>query len=416
MYLKTYKKYFLLWGLLIFILGCSSMDDGDKEPSDSISFVSFEALDRENLGNGADVYINYSIASDVSLIKELRLLVSKTTISIEEAIQVTNPNYGVLTISESNQEMLSKNLSDIEGNLVNEDINYYVYILGILKDSEASPELSPVAELMLVNEIAVTTPKLSGSFFAMEDIVIDSEGTLYVNGGGINQDLLYKVTKDGESSVLNNKMNFGVGITLDDEGNIYTSSFTSTVIKKITPEGEATDFVVDTRLVGGGGLTFDANGNLFNCFYSSTKLFKITAGLVEEYTTSTLFNGPVGITYVQEQDKLYVSSFNDGKIFEIGSDSSIKEIADTPASIGHLSYADGYFYVTGYIENKVYKVSLEGVVAATIGTGAFSELDGTADKATFSQPNGIEVTPDGKYVYVTQGSGTLRKIILEREN
>jgi DNA-binding beta-propeller fold protein YncE len=207
-----------------------------------------------------------------------------------------------------------------------------------------------------------------------------------------------------------------VGIALDTEGKIYSSNFNNTTIKKTTPVGVTSNLVTNNLLTGGGGLAFDNDGNLFNTFFSSATLYKITNGVVTEFTTSNLFNGPVGLTYDKVRGELYVASFNSGKILNVAVDGTVTEVADTPATIGHLAYANDHFYVTGWNEHKVYKVSLTGAIVETIGRGTNADLDGPAASAQFSQPNGIAVSPDGRYVFVSQGNGKLRKIIMARDN
>ncbi|MGL1885619.1 MAG: hypothetical protein OCD76_03815 [Reichenbachiella sp.] len=407
--------YFAIIGLLI-ISACS--DDPEESLLEStITFTQFQVSDIENLNNSADIYLRYAIGGDINTIDELRLLFSKSILSPEEALQIERNNYQRLTISQSLQTSLDENLTDTEGDMIEEGTSYQTYLLGVFQNDKIAPILSEVSTITLNNEILVTTPVLTGSFNASEDIVIGSDGTLYANGGGVSEKNLYKVTPEGVSTVLSNTQNGAVGITLDEDGNIYSSNYNSRVIQKVTPSGQASDFVSNSLLIGGGGLAFDNDGNLFNTFWAETTLFRIVDQVVEPFTTSAAFNGPVGVTYDKESEKLFVASFNSGKIFHISTDDgSVTEVADTPASIGHITYANGYFYVSGWNEHQVFQVSLDGQTIVTIGSGVSSHIDGTASTAGFVSPNGIEATSDGKHVYVTQGNGRLRKIIMARED
>lgn len=400
---------------LMAISACSDNDD-DTEPI-TVAFTHFEVSDQENLNNSADIHLSYAIEGDITTVDELRLLISKSPLTQQEAVQIPSGNYQVSTISESLRALLDENLSDTDGDLITEGTNYNTYLLGVFQNDEIVPIFSASSSVMLSNETVVTTPQLNGSFNGSEDIAIGSDGTLYISGGQTAKNNLYEITPEEVSSVLNDTMNHPVGIALDDDGNIYTSNFESIIIKKTTPAGIATDFATDSQLVGGGGLVFDNDGNLFNTFFASTSIYRITEGNVEVFASSSSFSGPVGMSYDKERNNLYVANFNGGKIFLVSEDGAeITEVANTPATIGHLSYANDHFYITGWNEHKVYKISLEGEIIQTIGSGSNSQIDGSINVAAFSQPNGIEATSDGRYVYVTQGNGRLRKIVMPREN
>lgn len=403
---------------------CSEVESSSGKEGTTVNLSAFNVADRENLGNSGDIYLNYSISGDISELNEVRLMVSKSTLTREEAENVASENYFVPELSSSFQSIINENLLDVAGDLITEDELYNIYILMVF-DGEIVSELSEPVSLTLSNEIVVTTPTLSGSFNAMEDIVISSDGTLYVNGGGISETALYKVTSDGESSLLNNSMEGAVGIALDANENIYSSNFNARTIKKTTLSGTATDFVsvtndfdTDDRLVGGGGLAFDEEGYLYNTFWASSTLYRITpAGVIENFVTSSSLNGPVGVYYDRDDQELYVSNFTDGKILNVSTDDgTITTVVDTDISIGHLCVADGYFYATGWDEHVVNRVSPDGNKVEVIGSGLDGTTDGTVSEASFSQPNGIDATPDGKYIYVTQGDGKLRKIVLKRES
>lgn len=417
---------FTVFLTLVFFCSCSGDDSDPKDPKDpvdptqaGITFGEITAKDYENMGHSGDILLSYTIPDgDISKIEELRFFVSTSSgITVNSLLQVSESNYRLTPISASVSTKLDANLNDIDGNLIVEGADYTVYILAVLNDDSQEPTLSNPISLRLNNEIVVTTPKLTGSFNASEDIVITSDGTLYANEG-FEGSGLYKVTPEGASSVVSSAMQGPVGIALDNDENVYTSNFGGTVIKKITPSGVVSDFVTDSRLAGGGGLAFDNDGNLFNTFYSSSTVYRVSpAGDVENFATSNVFNGPVGVAYDRARGNLFVASFDTGKIFNVSDDGSVTEVADTDLSIGHLSYANDHFYITGWNEHKVYKVSLTGEVVAEIGSGSNAQNDGTVLEAAFTQPNGIEATTDGRYVYVTQGgNGGLRKIVMPREN
>ena len=407
--------------LLVFFVNCSKsdpdpMESGNPNSNPKISITINGVSDYENLGNSADIFVNYSTTGNSSTIKELRLYISTASdLTENDLLQIPVSNYHIMPVGTSLKTVLDPTLNDTDGNPITEEKEYTISILGLLNDEASAPLLSNALSLTLKNEIVVTTPLLKGAFKAGEDIAITSNGTLYINEG-FQGNKLYKITPNGESSIFSSAMNGPVGIALDKDENIYTSNFNSTVIKKITPQGVVSDFVSDSKLVGGGGLVFDNDGNLFNAFYASSTIYKINQGTVENSATSNLFSGPVGVAYDKERGKLFVASFDSGKIFFVADDETVMEVADTDLNIGHLSYANDHFYATGWNQHKVYKISLDGEIIAKIGSGNQQEKDGASQEAAFNQPNGIEATADGRYVYVSQGGGNLRKIVMPREN
>ena len=405
---------------LLFI-NCSSerSDDTSETKTPAAALLKLNVVtDTENNGNSADVLINYNLSgADMSTIKEVRLYFStQSDIETESLLQVPASNYSLIPVSSALDKTMDANLKDTDGNPVAEGENYTAVLLAIYKDGTIDPLISNSKSITLNNEIFVTSMALSPGFLVSEDIAITSNGTLYINEG-FQGNRLYKVTPDGRSSLFSDAMRGPVGIALDSDENVYTSNFNTTIIKKITPDGAVTDYITNDKLVGGGGLAFDNEGNLFNTFYATKSIFKMNnSGNLETVVTSNTFNGPVGVTYDKTRGKLFVASFDTGKIFYVADNGDVTEIADTDLTIGHLSYANDHFYATGWNQHKVYKIDLEGNIVNRIGSGSNQQLDGNESTAAFSQPNGVEATPDGKYVYVSQGNGNLRKIIMPRTN
>ena len=414
----NFKSRILISLMVLFAcsLACSDDDGGTETPTGNFSISNFELSDIENQGDGSDISVAYSISSDVSVLSEIRLIFSESPITVAEATALSGNQFTALDVASSGDINLSAAFRSSGNEFIEEDVTYQVYLLGVFSNSEITPILSSANPFSLKNETIVTTMELSGPFNGVEDVALAANGTLYVNGGGTSPSSLFKITPDGVSSVLSSGMDNAVGIAIDANGNVISSSFRSTTIYSTTPEGVTTPLVTDSRLTGGGGRFFDNNGNLYNAFFSQDVLFQIKDGAVSEFATSSSFNGPVGITYDKTRGHIYVSSFNTGSIYRVADDGSVTLIGDTPANIGHMSFANDHFFVTGWNQNQVYKLSLNGDIVETLGTGRTGDSDGPGNTAQFNQPNGIEVTDDGRYAYVSQGNGTMRRLIMARDN
>jgi hypothetical protein len=98
---------------------------------------------------------------------------------------------------------------------------------------------------------------------------------------------------------------------------------------------------------------------------------------------------------------LYVVNFSDGRMLRVSPDGEVSEFAVIPgAGNGHIAFTRGDFYVTAFQSHRIYRVSPSGEVTLLAGTGGVGEVDGPADQAQFSWPNGIGVAPTGDRIYV----------------
>jgi hypothetical protein len=406
--------------ILVFLLcvvsttSLSSCGEGDNPVPDSkeILISNLTIQDFGNEGNSLDIFVSFSASGDLPDFSKFKVVVSRSSSPIDAAkvTALQSGSYLEIPVAEHTEIFLG-NLQDADGQPIEDGVEYMAFILALPLEAGNEPALSEGSnKITLKDEIVVTT--LPNSVSGNEDISIDKDNNLYVSGGGINTSSIFKITPEGERTTLSSSLNHAVGNVVSEDGTVYTTNFQSLNINKITSSGATSIYASDSRLTGGGGIIIDNEGSLFNTFYATSTLFKIKENSVEAFTTSTLFNGPVGMAYDKVRDKIYVANFADGKILMVAKDGTVTEIADTPATIGHIAYANDYFYITGYNQNKVYQVSLDGEITATIGTGSEGNTNGPATSATFNKPNGIEVSPDGKYVYVSQGNATIRKIIL----
>jgi len=367
-----------------------------------------------NDASAADIHLTIDFPLDnLYSLTEIRLILAKAAskMNTDLAISLNSSCYTFLNISPHIDTWLSGEMRDSDGDLITNEVTYRAYLLLLSSDPRVKPALSKASnKLTLKDELLVTT--VDFPYLADEDLEMDRAGNIYINGGSLNKSKIFKIAPDGSSSIFSDKHNHPVGITSDNEGNIYVTNYESTNIDKILTDGLSNVFVSDAKLVGGGGIIIDDKGRLFNTFYASSTIYEISEGKVKDFVTSDKFNGPVGLAYDHERDKIYVASFNTGKIFLVEREGSVVEIADIPATIGHLAYSNNFIYATGWKEHKVFQVSLSGKIIWVIGTGNQGDQDGNISIAEFSQPNGICVSNDGKCVYVSQGNGKIRKIIL----
>ena len=122
--------------------------------------------------------------------------------------------------------------------------------------------------------------------------------------------------------------------------------------------------------------------------------------------------GPGGL--FDEIGNLYVSNWWDGEIVKVSPNKNISTIAKF-ARVGHIAYYDGFIYATEIQTHKIYKIATDGSEITHIaGSGTPGREDGIGVIAKLNNPNGITISPDGKYLYVSEsGSRSLRAIKLK---
>jgi sugar lactone lactonase YvrE len=189
------------------------------------------------------------------------------------------------------------------------------------------------------------------------------------------------------------------GIAIGPDGNIYVVDFSSSRIRKITPQGVVTTIAGSSEGYADGmganakfylprGIAISSNGTIYIADYGNNKIRTLSpAGLV-----STLTGGAQG--YVD--GPLSEARFNGPEGIELGK--------------------DGTLYVVESFGNRVRKISPTGVVTTLAGksyangTTPGGQKDGTGVEAEFSQPMGIAIAADGS-LYVTDAhSSLIRKI------
>jgi hypothetical protein len=169
------------------------------------------------------------------------------------------------------------------------------------------------------------------------------------------------------------------------------------------------------------GLTFDDDGNLYVCNCSAGTISRVTPrGAVEEFARSPLMACPNGIVRDDRGD-LYVVSFNSPDVVRITPDGTVHPFARITGAggNGHITFARGGFFITQFRGHAVYRVSRDGEVVRIAGDGVREVRDGTADQARFSFPNGIAAGSGGNVLWINDlvgpyNGGEPTQIVLRR--
>lgn len=232
-----------------------------------------------------------------------------------------------------------------------------------------------------------------------------------------------------------------LAIATDNSNNVYISDLDG-YIWKVLPSGVKARILNDSgnliRLSGPSGMCFDSKNNLFVTDFNYGRIIKVTPvgvvsifvgtdqGFADGDRKTAKFYQPNGIVS-DKQDNLYVADYMNNRIRKITPDGIVTTLAgssvrgrtdgtglnatfDRPRGI--TIDKKNNLYITDYENNTIRRLSAKGKVT-TIAGGSFGFKNGDGDFAEFARPNGIAITPEGIIFVADELNGELRKIILE---
>lgn len=394
------------------------------ERPDNQPIVNLKLLDRANLGNAADIEVRFNISTGEPQFRELRVVLVKA----ERASGFAgDPAAGLLPgrfvapvqTGEAVQFRLPAGLDDADGDAIVEDRAYVAYALSAVDGDYVLSGPSPA--ITLANEATVWT-LVSELPSATGGLAVDGEGYIYAANIGLapprNGSEIYRISPEGDFQlwVEGQGLSGASGNAFDGQGNLMQSSLRANRIHRIAPDGTVTEFVRD-GLGSPVGITIAADGTLFVANCRSNTIQRVTpAGASETFVKSPLFGCPNGITMDDDQN-LYVANFTNGNVVKITSAGEAANFAEVPGhNNGHILFHNGLLYVAARGGHQIYALTSDGDLTLLAGTGERGHADGVAAQATFSLPNDVVASPDGRRLYVnealpTTGSANLPSVI-----
>ena len=244
-------------------------------------------------------------------------------------------------------------------------------------------------------------PAMQASFGAVAGIAVDSQGNLYI--GDISFQQIRKVAPDGATStVLSSGVTGPWGLACDASGNVYIADSNANVVRKLTPQGVLT--------------TFAGTG---------------TAGYPGDEAAATLaqLNNPNGVS-VDTAGNVYITDTGNNVIRQVDTKGIIRTVAGNnlnaytvlgdggPATSAGLLYPysagvdpDGNLYICDLANNRVRKVTTDGIIHTAVGGGAASGGDGgPASAAQLNGPYGSAVDSAGNLYIADTLNNKVRKV------
>ena len=306
----------------------------------------------------------------------------------------------------------------------------------------------------------------AAAFSGIWGITIDANGNLYI--GDTNNNRIRKLSPAGVATTISGtnfqgnidgpvaSATFGLpfGVALDSHGNIFLTNMGWNNIREISVAGIVSTFAGDptghpgsTEGIGTAarfhtplGIAIDANDNVFVVDADNNKIRKITpAGVV----TTLAGNGQVGATDgigsaasfnqafgigLDASNNLYVVEAGNNKIRKVTQSGDVTTFAgsgakgstDGPAlsasfnaPIGIVEDHSGNFYITDESNALIRMITPDGYVSTVAGNGTLATVDGVGHSAGFNYPLGITIDAAGALYVGDNGSGTVRKIVIQ---
>jgi sugar lactone lactonase YvrE len=257
---------------------------------------------------------------------------------------------------------------------------------------------------------------LVSSINASGGISFGPDGNIYVADFGIllsnpNGTTVYKVTPQGTVTTFATGFTGASGNDFDASGDLIQANIAAGRIDRISPSGVRTT-IANTGLQGPVGVAVASNGDIFVANCGGNSISRISNGVVSDFVVGSGLSCPNGLTFDPEGN-LYTVNFNNGRIYKIDPQGQIALLATTPGSTfrpsggnGHIVYGNGRMYLTSNANSQIFEMTLDGQLSVLAGSGALGNQDGSAEQATFSLPNGIAISPDGRYLYVNSAQYT----------
>ncbi|WP_054413285.1 NHL repeat-containing protein [Hymenobacter sp. DG25A] len=244
------------------------------------------------------------------------------------------------------------------------------------------------------------------------------------------------------------------GIALDAKGNIYVAEIRNHRIRKITPQGVVTT-VAGSGPKGKGsggyadglgataqfhdpqGVAVDAQGNIYVTDGLNYRIRKISpAGMVSTLAGSgeigyidgnasvaafealgTLVLDKLGNLYVADGHNYVIRKVTPTGEVTTFAGSGVAGYADGPGQTAKFEYfegltidAQGHIYVADRQNNRIRRVSPDGMVTTVAGSDEVGFFDGLKGEAAFSGPTGIAVDAEGTLYVADMENQAIRKI------
>lgn len=308
--------------------------------------------------------------------------------------------------------------------------NFVWLCVATLSGTACTLETEPASEQQAVSaSCAVRVRTVLGPTPGIGDaLTVDGHGAVYASdfiGTGTvdnpNGDTVSRVDPDGTLRPFVTDIAGPAGSAFDSHGTFYVAAFLGGQVLRRDPDGTVRVFA--DQLEGPVGVAIDRLDRVYVSVagltgpgsrvyrFAPTGEREVFADLAE----LSIF-GLGGLTF-DDQGRLYVANFADGRIVRVKPDGGPALFATIPdlsfPAVGYLGVVEDRLYATGIGRNQVFAVDPAGTVSVVAGTGEAAEVDGPGPRAAFDGPNGLAVARGQRGLWISDTNArTLRRLDL----
>lgn len=398
--------------LAAIFISCGGDEPSTVEEAAIMPVYNLTVKDVGNFADARDVSVSFRKPDGQSLIEAFRVFIvpEELKVSFDLEAAMNNTMFLALEANETSLDVRFENdQNTIQNDPIGEGIPYVIFVLtvGNIEGSGVLSDPSSTFTLERKNVVRTLTGTLNEGTGGIDT---DRQGNIYVADFGratnqANGTNVLKITPEGQVSNFASGFNGASGNDFDLEGNLYQSSIAGNTVNKITPEGEVSLFATGFR--NPVGIAFDGESSFFVCNCGNNTISRVDMeGNVSHFASSPLFNCPNGID-IDQDGNLYVANFGNSAIVKITPAGVVSDFATMPGSNnGHLLVQGNSIYVVSRGLHQIHRVSFTGTVRLLAGNGRRGIVDGPLSQASFSLPNDIAFSPDGKFLYVNDVDGS----------